>query len=353
MERESGKDWHFGKYVSYVGCIKGRARKLKLRGDDAADKVTVAGSASGFRDGAPVTQSANIGSPTEIGHTKWNPHVGNSIQPEMKGEVLVLKIRDMVKTGEMTGRAVELICPCDFGQKIGGKHRKASATNQRVPGKIGETRATKNESDHERWERETKDETEFDSRWTESKRKRKDEKESESRGMESQRRIGNKIGKFIAESIRKDGVKEIVTAELIRGTAMKEMLPSGIELLGNVHLDEPRCRYANTVKNWCDANGENEYMKLTAEIGSGTLLIPKMIDDVDDGNDERYWDENTNEKHRGRMKERNSNVGIGTVEKKLRGRMDDGNPGIGTSERKEIEYSRTSNGNDLGRNGLS
>ena len=70
MERESEKDWHFGEYCSYVGGIKGCARKIKLRSDDAADRVTVAGSVSGFEDGAPVTQSADIGGSTETGHNK-------------------------------------------------------------------------------------------------------------------------------------------------------------------------------------------------------------------------------------------------------------------------------------------
>ena len=182
--------------------------------------MTVAGSASGFRDSAPVTQSADIGGPTGMGHRRWNPHVGNSIQPEMKGEVLVCKTRDMVKTNAKTGRAVELICSCDIVQKIGGKHRKASATNTLVPGKIGETHETMNDqSDHKRWEC-----------------KKKDRKESNSCGTESDHRIANKIGMSKAESIQKDGVKEIVMTEVIHGTTMNDMLPSGTEWQGKVHL---------------------------------------------------------------------------------------------------------------------
>ncbi len=77
---------------------------------------------------------------------------------------------------------------------------------------------------------------------------------------------------------------------------MNEISSSGTEWQGKVHLDEPRCRYTNTVHKWCDVNGENEDMKLTAEIGSVAALMPKMTDDVNDMNNERYWNENTKKK---------------------------------------------------------
>ena len=114
--------------------------------------MTAAGSVSEFRDSAPVTQSADIGGPTETGHIKEKPHEGNSIKPNKKGGVLVCKTCDMVETNDgescrgedaqnkpseigssdrdpaETGGADELVWACDIGRTLGGKPRKASAT---------------------------------------------------------------------------------------------------------------------------------------------------------------------------------------------------------------------------------